>query len=96
MAGVPSSPINNLDTALEDPQLAARHVVMTYEHPVGGTMKTMAHPVLFEGTSRGVRLPPPMHGEHSREILKDRLDITDEAIDELIRTGCLKADSMRK
>lgn len=56
----------------------------------------MAHPVLFEGTSRGVRLPPPMHGEHSREILKDRLDITDEAIDELIRTGCLKADSMRK
>jgi crotonobetainyl-CoA:carnitine CoA-transferase CaiB-like acyl-CoA transferase len=58
-------------------------------------MKSMAHPVLFEGTPRVVRLPPPMHGEHSREILKEKLDITDGAIDELIRTGSLKADSMR-
>jgi len=95
MAGIPSSPINNIDTALKDPQLTARQVVMTYEHPVGGRMKSMAHPVLFEGTPRVVRLPPPMHGEHSREILKEKLDITDGAIDELIRTGSLKADSMR-
>ncbi len=85
-AGIPASPVNNIDTVLADPQIAARHMVMDYQHPVGGTMKGVAHPVLFEGAERRVRHPPPLHGEHTDEILGE-ISISGEQLSALRQRG---------
>lgn len=70
-AGIPASPINNVDTAVADPQVAARGMVMDYQHPVGGPMRSVAYPVLHDGVPREVRHPPPLHGEHTGLILAE-------------------------
>jgi formyl-CoA transferase len=70
-AGIPASPINNLDRAIGDPQVAARGMVMEFQHPVGGAMRSVAYPVLHEGVPREIRHPPPLHGEHTGTILTE-------------------------
>ena len=85
-AGIPASPINNIDRALADPQVDARRMVMEYRHPVGGAMKTVAYPVLLQDVPREVRRPPPLHGEHTNEVLHE-LGYDDAAIAALRKQG---------
>jgi crotonobetainyl-CoA:carnitine CoA-transferase CaiB-like acyl-CoA transferase len=54
---------------LAHPQTAARGVVLEYEHPVLGALKTLAQPIQFNGEARAVRSPPPLLGEHSAAVL---------------------------
>jgi len=67
--GVPCAPINNLREMLDDPHTIARGMVLGYEHPTLGPMKSIAHPIVFDGAPRKVETPPPLHGEHTRRIL---------------------------
>jgi crotonobetainyl-CoA:carnitine CoA-transferase CaiB-like acyl-CoA transferase len=66
---VPCAPINSLQEMLEDPHTAARGLVIDYEHPTLGPMKGIAHPIVFNGAPRSVETAPPLHGEHTRQIL---------------------------
>lgn len=66
---VPCAPINSLADVLAHPHTAARNIVLDYHHPRLGELKTVAQPIQFDGEARSVRLPPPMHGEHSRAVL---------------------------
>jgi formyl-CoA transferase len=54
---------------LADPHTKARGIVLDYDHPALGPMKTVAQPVLFNGQSRSVVTAPPLHGQHTRQIL---------------------------
>jgi len=69
--GVPCAPINTLAEVLAHPHTAARGIVLDYRHPSLGALKTIAQPIQFEGEARGIRSPPPMLGEHSREVLEE-------------------------
>ena len=94
-AGIPASPVNGIDRALADPQAAARHMLMDYVHPVGGAMKAVAHPVLFEDKERFVRRPPPLHGEHTEAVLRE-LGIDDQALEALRRMGAVGVASRQE
>ena len=48
-AGIPCAPINTLQDALDNPHTADRGIVLDYEHPELGALKTIAHPVTFDG-----------------------------------------------
>ncbi|MGB3071304.1 MAG: CoA transferase [Ottowia sp.] len=89
-AGIPFSPINALEAALKNEQISARHLAMEYQHQTGGSMKAMAYPVRFEGMERQVRSPPPLHAEHTGEVLTDMLHMTHEQIGALADGGHLK------
>lgn len=67
--GVPCAPINSLKEMLDDPHTVARGIVMDYQHPTLGPMKSVAHPIVFNGGARTVETAPPRHGEHTRQIL---------------------------
>jgi crotonobetainyl-CoA:carnitine CoA-transferase CaiB-like acyl-CoA transferase len=86
--GVPCAPINSLQEALDDPQTAARGMVMAYDHPVLGPMKTIAQPILFDNEPHNVGSPPPMLGQHTREVLRE-LAYADGEIDRLTATGVI-------
>ncbi|MDO9713722.1 CaiB/BaiF CoA transferase family protein [Paracraurococcus lichenis] len=67
--GIPCASINTLAELLAHPHTAARGVVLDYEHPALGPLKTLAQPIQFDGRPRGVASPPPLLGEHSEEVL---------------------------
>jgi crotonobetainyl-CoA:carnitine CoA-transferase CaiB-like acyl-CoA transferase len=84
--GVPCAPINTLRDLLDHPHTIARGIILDYEHPELGHLKTIAQPIMFDGAERKVTTPPPLHGSHSREILSE-IGYSREAIDRLVKTG---------
>jgi crotonobetainyl-CoA:carnitine CoA-transferase CaiB-like acyl-CoA transferase len=69
-AGIPSAPINTVAEAVNDPQTRARGLIVQIEHPGLGVAKSIANPVRFSNTPVSYRLPPPLLGEHTSEVLE--------------------------
>ena len=63
-AGVPSSPVNDVQAALRDPQAQARGTVVEYEHPTLGTVRQVATPLRLSGDEPPLRRAP-FRGEHT-------------------------------
>ena len=72
-AGVPNGPINNVAQVFEEPQVRARGVRVELEHPAAGMLPTVASPMRFSGTPLQHKLAPPLLGQHTEEILCERL-----------------------
>jgi glutaryl-CoA transferase len=72
-------PINTLREVFDDPQVRARGVVVHMPHaatPQG--IDVIANPVRLSETPPDYRLPPPLLGQHTDEVLAERLGL-DEA-----------------
>jgi crotonobetainyl-CoA:carnitine CoA-transferase CaiB-like acyl-CoA transferase len=69
-AEIPAGPINTVAEAIEDRQTRARGLIVQLEHPAIGTAKSIANPIRFSNTPVSYRLPPPLLGEHTGEILR--------------------------
>ena len=67
---IPAAPINTVAEAIQDKQTRARGLIVQIEHPAIGTAKSIANPIRFSNTPVSYRLPPPLLGEHTREILQ--------------------------
>jgi crotonobetainyl-CoA:carnitine CoA-transferase CaiB-like acyl-CoA transferase len=65
------APVNDIETALNDPQVANNQMVLDMRHPDLGPIRTVGIPVKLEGTPGSVRRPPPRLGEHTREVLAE-------------------------
>ncbi len=89
-AQVPAGPIATVRKALESPQATARGMVVQQVHPVMGGVRTIAQPLALTATPPSYRRPPPMVGEHSREILAE-LGIGPDEIDALVAGGVVGA-----
>ena len=83
-AGIPSSPLHTLGELSSHPHTAASGMKFDYVHPVLGPLHGVAQPVRFDGERAAMRRPPPLHGEHSREILTE-LGYSSEEVDALLR-----------
>jgi crotonobetainyl-CoA:carnitine CoA-transferase CaiB-like acyl-CoA transferase len=61
------------------------------DHPAvaGGKVNLIASPMRFSETSVDYRRPPPMLGQHTDDILRDRLGLTAEQINGLRAEGIL-------
>ena len=79
-AGVPMGAVNTLDAVVAHPQVAARRAIVESTHPVAGTVKMTAPPVRLSETPGSVRLPAPLLGQHTEEVLRDRLALRDDEI----------------
>ena len=81
-AGVPCAPINSIAQLLEHPHTTASGIIVEYEHQAAGRLKGVGHPVLIDGAERQAGLPPPMHGQHTDEVLIE-MGLSSETIGEL-------------
>ena len=70
-AGVPAGPVNTVPAALEQPQVAAREMVVEVEHPVAGTLKMLGSPLKLSEQPVSIRRPPPTLGQHTDQVLAE-------------------------
>jgi formyl-CoA transferase len=87
--GVPCGPINRLDQVFADPQLAARKLRMDLPHPLAGTVPQVGTPIKFSATPPDYRRAPPLLGEHTADVLRQRLALPDDAIAHLAARGVI-------
>jgi crotonobetainyl-CoA:carnitine CoA-transferase CaiB-like acyl-CoA transferase len=84
-ASVPCGPVNTMERLFHDPQLLHRGMVVEVPHPTIGTLKLAGIPVKYSDTPPAVRMPPPLLGEHTDQILTDVLGYGPQQIDDLRR-----------
>jgi crotonobetainyl-CoA:carnitine CoA-transferase CaiB-like acyl-CoA transferase len=64
-------PVNTMEEAFEDPQIASREMVTEMEHPHIGKVPQLGIPINFSEFQGKIRRPAPSFGEHTAEILKE-------------------------
>ncbi len=69
--GIPAALIHGVPEALNDAQTSARGLIVQLEHPSLGHVRSIANPIHFSNTPVSYRLPPPLLGEHTAEILRE-------------------------
>jgi crotonobetainyl-CoA:carnitine CoA-transferase CaiB-like acyl-CoA transferase len=79
---VPSAPVNNVAQAFSDPQVLFRNMLVAFEHPLGGTIKTVGNPLKFSNVAHEVFNPPPLLGQHNEEIICGLLGHSRKELDE--------------
>jgi crotonobetainyl-CoA:carnitine CoA-transferase CaiB-like acyl-CoA transferase len=67
--GLACDPIQSLNEVLDDPQVQAREMIVSIEHPFAGPLKMTGVPIKLSMTPGSVNTPPPLKGEHTDEIL---------------------------
>ncbi len=81
-------PINRLSEVFADPQVRARGMVVTMPHPKSAEgIEVVANPVKLSATPPDYRLPPPLLGEHTQEVLGELLGMTAAEISTLREQG---------
>ena len=88
-ANVPCGPINNFKEVFENEQVIARKVQINVPHPTVGNMKLVASPMKLSKTPTEVRMAPPTLGQHTNEILHERLKLNNESIASLRDKGII-------
>lgn len=66
---VPASPVNTMEEAFKDPQLVHREMLQYIDHPVEGRIPQLGFPIKFSETPGSFRTPPPILGQHTKEVL---------------------------
>ncbi|MBI4495415.1 MAG: CoA transferase [Deltaproteobacteria bacterium] len=87
-AGIPCGPINNLDGVFADPQVRHLELVQEIEAPYG-KVKVVGPPATLSQSDIAVQSPPPMLGQHNREILVDFLGYPPEEAEALQAEGAI-------
>jgi crotonobetainyl-CoA:carnitine CoA-transferase CaiB-like acyl-CoA transferase len=70
---VPVGPANSMAEVFDDPHVAARAMLETYQIQGEGnpTAVLAGNPIKFADTPTGLHHPPPLKGEHTNEILAE-------------------------
>jgi crotonobetainyl-CoA:carnitine CoA-transferase CaiB-like acyl-CoA transferase len=70
-ATVPCGPINNMAEVFADPQVQARQMTTQMTHPYNDALELVASPMKLSATPVQQRLPPPLLGEHTAQVLAE-------------------------
>ncbi|MFK0003035.1 CaiB/BaiF CoA transferase family protein [Paenarthrobacter sp. NPDC090520] len=91
-AAVPVGEVNTVEQAFKDPQTDARGMVLEAEHPLYGTVKTIASPVKVGNATR-TPTRAPQRGEHTRSVLAEVIGVDDSAYEAAAEAGAFGSAS---
>jgi crotonobetainyl-CoA:carnitine CoA-transferase CaiB-like acyl-CoA transferase len=87
-ADVLTAPVNGAEDVARDPQILHNRMIVSVDHLKLGPLNVTGVPIHFHGTPCEVSQPPPLHGQHSRDILGE-LGYGPEEIQALLDDGAV-------
>lgn len=83
-ADVPAGPIHTMDKVFAMEQIQAREMEIKMPHALSpAPVHLVGSPIKLSATPASYDLPPPVCGQHTREVLRDVLGLSDPEIDAL-------------
>jgi benzylsuccinate CoA-transferase BbsF subunit len=86
-AGVASGMVQNAKDLFEDPQLKSRNYYWVMEHRVIGSYAHLGQAAILSRTPAQAGMPSPCLGEHTEQVCKQFLKISDKEFEELLSEG---------
>jgi len=86
-AQVPCGVVNTVPQAIRSAEARARAAVTWIEHPAAGPIPNIASPWRFSETPVADPRAAPRVGEHTREVLRELLDMDDAQLAQLAEAG---------
>ncbi|WDL97914.1 CaiB/BaiF CoA transferase family protein [Alicyclobacillus sp. ALC3] len=90
-ASVPCGPVRTVAEALSAPETAERDLIWETVHTLSGQIRLVGSPLKLSETPPELRLPPPVHGEHTAAILRE-LGFNDTDIQSMQAKGVIVHD----
>ncbi|MBK5436527.1 CoA transferase [Pseudomonas sp. TH32] len=87
---VPVGAINNIAQSLEEPQVIARGLMVKIPHPKNPEFEMVGSPIKMSGTPVEYVRPAPMLGQHTDEVLGERLGLSAEQLGQLKAGGVIE------
>ena len=89
-AGVAAGVVQTCEDLFADPQLRHRGHFVWLDHPEIGVHATDGNAFTLSATPAVYERPAPLLGEHTRQVCREVLRLSDERIDELYEAGVLE------
>jgi crotonobetainyl-CoA:carnitine CoA-transferase CaiB-like acyl-CoA transferase len=84
--GVPAGPINTIEQVNENPQVLARDMKRVLPHTSAGEAPVSSSPLKLSDSPVAYRHAAPLLGEHTEQVLSERLGLSAEEIQQLMNT----------
>jgi len=91
-AMISCGPINSMADIEKDPHAIDRQSIVTLEHPQAGCIRTAASPLRLSNTPVTYRRAPPLLGEHTGDVLRSCLNLSETEIERLEEAGVISLD----
>ena len=88
-AGIPCAPVNSIDQLFTNPQVKARDMLVEVEHPTAGLLKLAGIPIKMSLTPGAIEKPAPTLGQHTKAVLEELLNLSEQKINELHQKGVI-------
>ena len=85
-AGLPVGHVLELIEALSDPQARHNEMIVEYDHPVAGQVRTTGSPIHLDGSPARAGTTPPALGADTRALLRE-LGVDPQSIERMIEEG---------
>ena len=86
---LPLTAVNPPSAVLQDPHLQARGFFVDVTHPVAGTLPHTREPFRMAATPAEPVCAAPLLGQHTEEVLRQRLGLTTSELTELRQQGVI-------
>jgi CoA:oxalate CoA-transferase len=88
-AGLPIGPVQTAQEIYDDPQVAARRLMIDVPDPVLGSVRLVGPALKLSGSPEPLAGPAPLLGEHNAEVLSEMLGLTREQVVRLEENGVI-------
>jgi crotonobetainyl-CoA:carnitine CoA-transferase CaiB-like acyl-CoA transferase len=81
--------IQTYDYPVDDPSAKANRYILDLEHPSFGAIQSLGFPIYMSDSPARMRRLAPAVGQHSAEILQERLGYSDAEIERFEQDGTI-------
>lgn len=89
-AGIPLGAVNTIDQVIDHPQVKAREAIVEQQHPRAGPIRLVGVPFRLSETPGAIRSASPSLGEHTGEVLRELLGLSDAQVEDLVGRGIVE------